>query len=53
MHKAGWLEGVRHDNGVIAFEGGAYVASVLTWRAAAADELAGQVSFAALDRFRR
>ena len=53
MHKAGWLEGARHDNGVIAFEGGAYVASVLTWRATAADELAGQISFAALDRFGR
>jgi beta-lactamase class A len=53
MHKAGWLEGARHDNGVIAFQGGAYVASVLTWRATAADELAGQISFAALDRFGR
>lgn len=51
MHKAGWLEGARHDNGVIAFWGGAYVATVMTWRASAADELAGQVSFAALDRF--
>ena len=51
MHKAGWLPGARHDNGVVAFWGGAYVASVMTWRAAAADELAGQVSFAALERF--
>jgi len=52
MHKAGWLANARHDNGVIAFRGGAYVASVLTWKTRAADELAGRVSFAALQRFR-
>lgn len=53
MHKAGWLEGARHDNGVVAFWGGAYVASVMTWKTPAADEFAGQVSFAALQRFGR
>jgi len=53
MHKAGWLEGARHDNGVVAFWGGAYVASVMTWKTSAADEFAGQVSFAALQRFGR
>jgi beta-lactamase class A len=52
MHKAGWLEHARHDNGLVAFAGGAYVATVLTWRTSAADELAGRVSFAALKRFR-
>ena len=41
----------RHDNGVVAFWGGAYVATVLTWQTARADELAGRVSFAALQRF--
>lgn len=52
MHKAGWLPGARHDNGIVAFAGGAYVASVLTWRVVAADELAGRISLAALRRFR-
>lgn len=51
MHKAGWFEGVRHDNGVVAYWGGVYVATVLTWQTAAADEFAGQISFAALRRF--
>lgn len=52
MHKAGWLPNARHDNGVIAFAGGAYVATVMTWQVGAADELAGRVSLAALQRFR-
>jgi len=51
MHKAGWLPGARHDNGIVAFGGGAYVATVMTWRTSAADELAGRVSLAALKRF--
>ncbi len=51
MHKAGWLPGARHDSGVVAFRGGAYVATVMTWQTAAADELAGKVSLAALQRF--
>jgi beta-lactamase class A len=52
MHKAGWLPGARHDNGIVAFAGGgAYVASVMTWRTGAADEFMGQVSLAALQRF--
>ena len=52
MHKAGWLAEARHDNGVIAFRGGAYVATVMTWRGGAPDELAGRISLAALRRFR-
>jgi hypothetical protein len=52
MHKAGWLPDARHDSGVVAFAGGAYVASVMTWRTRAADELAGRVSLAAFERFR-
>ena len=51
MHKAGWLPGARHDNGVVAFNAGVFVASVMTWKTGAADELAGQVSLAALQRF--
>ena len=52
LHKAGWLPSARHDNGVVAFAGGAYVATVMTWRTGAADELAGRISLAALQRFR-
>ena len=52
MHKAGWLSSSRHDNGIVAFAGGAYVATVMTWHAGAADDLAGRVSLAALKRFR-
>jgi hypothetical protein len=51
MHKAGWLTGARHDNGILAFEGGVFVASVMTWHTAAADELAGQVALSAFARF--
>ncbi len=53
MHKAGWLPSARHDNGIVAFWGGVFVASVLTWKASAADELAGQVAFQAFQRFVR
>lgn len=52
MHKAGWLPQARHDNGVVAFSGGAYVATVMTWRTGGADDLAGDVALAALQRFR-
>ena len=51
MHKAGWLPGARHDSGIVAFNAGAYVASVMTWKTGAADELAGQISLWALQRF--
>ena len=57
LHKAGWLATARHDNGIVVWAGGAYVASVLTWRpagaGAASDVLAGRVAAAALARFRR
>ncbi|HUQ22339.1 MAG TPA: serine hydrolase [Gaiellaceae bacterium] len=52
LHKAGWLESVRHDNGIVAFAGGAFVATVMSWQTPRADELAGRVSQAALKRFR-
>jgi beta-lactamase class A len=52
MHKAGWLPSARHDNGIVAFAGGAYVVTVMTWRTPRADELAGRVALTALERFR-
>lgn len=51
MHKAGWLATARHDNGVVAFGGGAFVAAVTTWRTPDADALAGQVALTAFTRF--
>jgi beta-lactamase class A len=51
MHKAGWLTGARHDNGIVAYEGGVFVASVMTWRVTEADELAGRVALSAFARF--
>jgi beta-lactamase class A len=51
LHKAGWLTNARHDNGIVAFEGGVFVASVMTWRVAGADELAGRVALSAFARF--
>jgi len=53
LHKAGWLTNARHDNGIVAFEGGVFVASVMTWRVAAADELAGRVALTTFTRFAR
>ena len=53
LHKAGWLDGARHDNGVVVWRGGVFVAAVLTYGGAgAADALAGRVARVALDRFR-
>lgn len=52
MHKAGWLPSARHDNGIVAFRGGSFVATVMTWQTRAADELTGRVSLAAFKRFR-
>ena len=50
MHKAGWLPNARHDNGIVATGSGVFVATVMTWKTAGADELAGQVAFQALQR---
>jgi len=54
-HKAGWISTARHDNGLVFWSGGAFVASVMTWNAsgtgAASDVLAGRVAKAALERF--
>ena len=51
LHKAGWLDNARHDNGIVVFAGGVFVASVMTWRVPAADELAGRVALSAFARF--
>jgi beta-lactamase class A len=55
-HKAGWITAARHDNGIVYWPGGAFVAAVMTWSSggvgAASDVLAGRVAQAALSRFR-
>jgi beta-lactamase class A len=51
FHKAGWLPGVRHDNGVVVSPDGAFVAAVLTWHSGGADVLAGEIARAARERF--
>ena len=55
-HKAGWIAEARHDAGIVYWEGGAFVAAVLTYTGADAgvtsDELAGRVSEAALEILR-
>ena len=56
LHKAGWINDARHDNGIVLWRGGAYVVSVMTYRSAgvgiSSDVLAGRVASAALRRFR-
>jgi hypothetical protein len=56
LHKAGWIDVARHDNGIILWPGGALVVTVMTYRVAGAgsssDVLAGRVAAAALHRFR-
>ena len=56
LHKAGWINDARHDNGIVFWSGGAFVVTVMTYRAAGAgsssDALAGRVAAVALRRFR-
>ena len=56
LHKAGWIDVARHDNGIVLWQGGAIVVTVMTYRAAgagpASDVLAGRVAAVALRRFR-
>jgi beta-lactamase class A len=56
LHKAGWIDSARHDNGIVLWRGGAFVVAVMTHRPAGAgvssDVLAGRVAAAALRRFR-
>ena len=57
LHKAGWLATARHDSGLIVWDGGVFVASVLTWNAngvgSASDVLAGRVARSARVAFGR
>lgn len=57
LHKAGWISSVRHDNGLVFWRGGVFLATVMTYRAGgvgvSSDILAGRVASAALSRFRR
>ena len=57
LHKAGWVDTARHDAGLVFWQGGVFVASVMTWRPSGAgvssDVLAGKCAAAALARFRR
>jgi beta-lactamase class A len=56
LHKAGWIDTGRHDNGLVVWPGGIYVAAVMTYRPAGVgireDVLAGRVAKVALARFR-
>jgi hypothetical protein len=57
LHKAGWISTGRHDTGLVFWEGGVFVAGVMTYRSwgvsTSSDRLAGRVAAAALKRFRR
>lgn len=55
LHKAGWIGAVRHDNGLVFWRGGVFLATVMTYRAGGAgvssDILAGRAASLALSRF--
>lgn len=57
LHKAGWNSSARHDTGLVFWEGGVFVAGVMTWRSqgvsTSSDRLAGRVAAIALQRLRR
>jgi hypothetical protein len=57
LHKAGWISSSRHDTGLVFWEGGVFVAAVMTYRSwgvsTSSDRLAGRVAATALRRFRR
>jgi beta-lactamase class A len=44
FHKAGWIPGARHDNGIVVTNDGAFVAAVMSWRSGSADVLAGEIA---------
>jgi beta-lactamase class A len=56
LHKGGWLGTARHDNGLVVWPEGIFVAAVMTWSPSgtgtSSDVLAGKVAAAALKRFR-
>ena len=57
LHKAGWISSSRHDTGLVFWEGGVFVAGVMTYRSygvsRSSDRLAGRVAALALAYFRR
>jgi hypothetical protein len=57
FHKAGWISAARHDTGLVFWEGGVFVAGVMTYRSygvtRSSDRLAGRVAALTLQRFRR
>ena len=42
LHKAGWIDVARHDNGIVVWPGGAIVATVMTYRPAGAGRRFGR-----------
>ena len=56
-HKAGWHSTIRHDNGLVFWRRGSFVATVMTWNPSgvgtSSDVLAGRVAWLALRRFAR
>jgi beta-lactamase class A len=56
-HKAGWIIHARHDAGIVFWEGGAFVAAVMTWNGSgvgsSSDVLAGRVAAAAFKRYQQ
>ncbi len=57
LHKAGWISEARHDTGLVFWQGGVFVAGVMTWRpwgvSTSSDRLAGRVAALTLQRLRR
>jgi hypothetical protein len=57
LHKAGWISSARHDTGLVFWEGGVFVAGVMTYRSwgvsTGSDRLAGRVAALTLSRLRR
>ena len=57
LHKAGWINAARHDTGLVFWQGGVFVAGVMTYRSygvsLSSDRLAGRVAAFALNRFKR
>lgn len=56
LHKAGWIDDARHDNGIVLWPGGAFVVAVMTYSrtgaGSSADVLAGRAAALGLRRFR-
>ena len=45
------IANARHDNGIVAYGGSVFVATVMTWRVREADALACRVALSAFARF--